>query len=294
MTSELSPFKFEVVRVDAQGQPGDRQQSIADHQVENLDGDVRLEMVAIPGGTFSMGAPETEEGWSGAQNPQHSVTIQPFLIGKYPVTQAQWQAVAALPKVNQSLDPDPASGKGADSPVEQVTWDDAVEFCQRLSEQTGQAYRLPSEAEWEYACRAGTQTPFHFGETITTDLANYSGINWEYDGKIYTQGSYGAGPQGEDRRQTTPVGSFSIANPFGLYDMHGNVWEWCADLWHDTYQGAPTDGTAWLNDQSSPKRLMRGGSWNSSPQCCRSAFRTKLDPDARLYDIGFRIACSQE
>lgn len=133
MTLDLSPFKFEVVSVDAQGQPGDRQQSSANHQLKDLGQDVELEMVAIPGGSFQMGAPETEEGWSGAQGPQHSVTIQPFLIGKYPVTQAQWQAVAALPKVNQSLDPDPASGKGADSPVEQVTWEDAVEFCQRFS-----------------------------------------------------------------------------------------------------------------------------------------------------------------
>jgi formylglycine-generating enzyme required for sulfatase activity len=213
-------------------------------------------------------------------------------MGKYPVTQAQWQAVAALPKVKQDLDPNPANFQGENRPVERVSWYDAIEFCARLSQQTGYAYRLPTEAEWEYACRAWTLTPFHFGETITTDLANYSGVNWDYMGKICSKGSYGAGPKGVDRRETIPVGSFQVANAFGLYDLHGNVREWCADYWHDNYEGAPTDATVWITDGDSDKRVLRGGSWNVGPRKCRSAYRVKFDPAASLYDIGFRVACS--
>ncbi|NEO21280.1 MAG: formylglycine-generating enzyme family protein, partial [Moorea sp. SIO4A5] len=126
-------------------------------------------MVAIPEGSFIMGSPETEEGHTNDESPQHRVTVTSFFMGKYPVTQAQWQAVAALPQVNRELEPDPSHFKGKNRPVEQVSWYDAVEFCERLSQYTKRPYRLPSEAEWEYACRAGTTTPFHFGETITTD-----------------------------------------------------------------------------------------------------------------------------
>ena len=153
-------------------------------------------------------------------------------MGKYPVTQAQWRFVAAqLPQVNRELEIDPSRFKGDNLPVETISWLDAEEFCQRLSHHTGRLYRLPSEAEWEYACRAGTTTPFHFGETISPEFANYNG---EY--------TYGNGEKGVYRKQTTPVGSFQVANPFGLYDIHGNVWEWCADDWHKNYQGAPSDG----------------------------------------------------
>ena len=140
-----------------------------------------------------------------------------------------------------------------------MTWHEAVEFCQRLSQYAGRTYRLPSETEWEYACRAGTMTSFHFGETITTDLANYQGI----DNKSFSwSGSYGRGPKGIYRGETTPVGSFGVANPFGLYDMHGNVWEWCEDDWHNSYKGAPADGSAWVDETLSERgsRLLRGGS----------------------------------
>lgn len=165
---------------------------------------------------------------------QHRVSLPAFYLGQHPVTQAQWRAVAHLPPVNLELNPDPAHFKGEHRPVEQVSWYEAVEFCHRLSQHTGKLYRLPSEAEWEYACRAGSTTPFYFGETITPELANYNG-NY----------SYGPGPKGEYRAQATPVGSFGV-NPWGLADMHGNVFEWCQDLWHPSYDGAPRDGSAWV------------------------------------------------
>jgi len=247
---------------------------------EDLGKGVVLEMVAIPGCTFLMGSPESEQGWSGSESPQHTVTIQPFFMGKFPVTQAQWQAVASLPKVNIDLKPDPSGFKGANRPVERVSWYDAVEFCTRLSKARGREYRLPSEAEWEYACRAGTTTPFHFGETITTDLANYDGD--------YT---YGSGSKGQFRKQTTDVGSFP-ANAFGLHDMHGNVLEWCQDTLHENYNGVPTDGSAWVDENANQNiRILRGGSWYFNPSYCRCETRNDLNPDSVGDVIGFRVVC---
>ncbi|MEM9092077.1 MAG: SUMF1/EgtB/PvdO family nonheme iron enzyme [Cyanobacteria bacterium P01_F01_bin.53] len=263
-------------------------------QVELGDG-VTLELVTIPGGSFVMGSPSTEKGrdvygnWNDAlkgvdvEGPQHRVTLQPFLMGKYPVTQAQWRAVAALPKVNIELKAAPSRFtrfEGDNRPVEQVSWYEAVEFCQRLSQLTGQAYRLPSEAEWEYACRAGTTTPFHFGETLSAKLANY---NAKY--------TYGAGVKGKYREQTTDVTSFP-ANDFGLHDMHGNVWEWCADHWPKNYEGAPVDGSAWISSQKDAGRLIRGGSWFSIPRYCRSAYRLSGTSVLRYFNIGFRVSCA--
>ena len=196
--------------------------------------------------------------------------VPEFFMGKYPVTQAQWRFVAELPQVKEELKPDPSRFKGAERPVEQITWYEVVEFCDRLSVHTDRAYRLPSEAEWEYACRAGTTTPFHFGETITTDLANYRGTDWKEQG---WSGSYGEGPKGEYREETTPVQHFGIANAFGLCDMHGNLYEWCADHWHGSYEGAPEDGSAWLSDKDNARRVIRGGSWLNDPRYCRSAYR---------------------
>jgi formylglycine-generating enzyme required for sulfatase activity len=192
-------------------------------------------------------------------------------MGKFAVTQEQYQ---------QIMGKNPANFKGAKRPVERVSWNDAVEFCSKLSQKTGRKYRLPSEAEWEYACRAGTTTPFHFGETITSDLANY-----------YGSSTYASEPKGNYRQQTTDVGSFQVANAFGLYDMHGNVWEWCQDDWHNDYTGAPTDGSAWSR-QSSNTKLLRGGSWNNNPEYCRSAFRNYSILDSNHNNIGFRDVCS--
>ncbi|NEP16473.1 MAG: SUMF1/EgtB/PvdO family nonheme iron enzyme [Leptolyngbya sp. SIO4C1] len=282
------PFNFEVVTVDAKGKEIKREQRSAEYRREELGQGVTLDLVQIPGGTFLMGSPDGEG--DSDEHPEHEVTIKPFLMGKSPVTQAQWQAIAALPKIERDLKSDPARFKGDNRPVEKVIWDDAVEFCQRLSRKTGREYRLPSEAEWEYACRASTKTPFHFGETITTDLANYRGTDWTYEGTTYP-GHYGQGPKGEYREQTTDVGSFP-ANAFGLYDMHGNVWEWCLDHWHKNYEGAPTDGSAWLSSDDSKYRLLRGGSWLSDPDLCRSAYRTWLARDDRDDFVGFRVVCA--
>ncbi|MFZ4677762.1 MAG: SUMF1/EgtB/PvdO family nonheme iron enzyme [Nodosilinea sp.] len=273
-------FEFEVVTVDAKGKIASRKQRQAEYRREDLGNGITLDLVCIPGGTFTMGSPDSEENRTDAESPPHQVRVQPFLMGKYQVTQAQWQAVAAWPKIDRDLEADPARFKGKNHPVEHVNWDDAVEFCQRLSKHTGREYRLPSEAEWEYACRAGTTTPFHFGSTITPDLANYDGN--------YT---YGAGPKGKYREQTTDVGSLP-PNALGLYDMHGNAWEWCLDHWHDTYEGAPTDGSAWLSSGESKSRLLRGGSWFDVPRNCRSADRLWFARGNQDGNIGFRLVCA--
>ncbi|MHC5823461.1 MAG: formylglycine-generating enzyme family protein [Nostoc sp.] len=260
----------------------------AEFFTENLGNAVVMEMVAIPGSNFWMGSPENEPERSSNESPQHIVTIQPFFMGKFPVTQSQWAVVAALDKVNIDLNPNPFCFQGANRPVEQVYWNEAIEFCARLSYKTGKTYRLPTEAEWEYACRAGTTTPFYFCETITTDLANYSGRDFKYQGEVYSV-NYAHGPKGEYRRQTTEVGKFP-ANLFGLFDMHGNVWEWCQDQWHENYNNAPTDGSAWLgNGIYSYRYVMRGGSWFDTPSICRSAKRYYGAIDFWCNAVGFRV-----
>jgi formylglycine-generating enzyme required for sulfatase activity len=248
---------------------------------EKLGEDVTLDMMLIPGGTFQMGSPVDEIDRNSDESPQHSVTVPTFCMGKYPITQEQYAAV---------LGNNPSRFKGNFRPVEQVSWFDAQEFCARLSILAKRDYRLPSEAEWEYACRAGTTTPFHFGKTITTDLANYDGTG-DPDGKW--SGSYGRGPKGIYRQETTAVDTFS-PNVFGLYDMHGNVWEWCLDHYHSDYEGAPTDGSAWIdpNAERDAYRGLRGGSWFNNPQICRSACRINSNnPDNHNSNIGFRVVC---
>ena len=264
------------------------QKGQAQHFIEDLNG-ILLDMILIPSGTFMMGSPETEEDRSPREGPQHQVTLPLFFMGRYPVTQAQWKEVATWDLVQTQLDPDPSRFKGLDRPVERISWYEAVEFCDRLTQRSGRPYRLPSEAEWEYACRSNTTTPFHFGETITTDLANYDGTGNEAYG---WKGSYGRGPKGIHRKGTTPVGSFGVANAFGLYDMHGNVWEWCTDPWHKDYENSPKDGMIWEDGGDKKRRLLRGGSWFNYPRDCRSAYRIGNSPGYRLDYIGFRVCCS--
>ncbi len=287
----LQSFEFPVVTVDVKGNKIYTGKYEAFSFVEPLgkDKEIEIEMVQIPGGTFNMGSPENEPERKKYESPQHKVTVQPFFMGKYPITQAQWRYVAQLPQVHRELKAEPSRFKGDNLPVEKVSWYGAVEFCDRLSKHSGREYSLPSEAEWEYACRAGTTTPFHFGETITSELANY---NANY--------TYGDAPKGEYHHKTMSVGSFGVANAFGLYDMHGNVWEWCLDDWHGNYKGAPTDGSPWFdtneNDNLSRKSgraVLRGGSWVNSPQNCRSASRSYNFTRVFNYNvIGFRVVCA--
>lgn len=274
----MPTFSFGVVKVDAKGNQTQREQRSAEYRREDLGQGITLDMVAIPGGHFQMGSADGQG--DNDERPQHEVTVQPFLMGKYPVTQAQWKAVAALPEVERSLEAKPSRFNGPNRPVEKVNWDAAVEFCQRLSRKTGHGYRLPSEAEWEYACRAGTSSAFHYGETLTADLANYRASS-----------TFGSGPKGKYRNETTEVSSFP-ANDFGLCDMHGNVWEWCQDHWHENYQGAPTDGSAWLSSEENARRLLRGGSWNAYPDLCRSALRFRFARALRGNGFGFRVVCA--
>ena len=253
----------------------DRRRGKAKYITLDLGKGITMDLIGIPGGEFSMGSPPEELERGSEESPQHSVTIRPFLLSKYPVTQAQWQAVI---KNNPSRFT--KNKHSSHQPVERVSWFDCIEFCEILSVMVDRQFRLPTEAEWEYACRARTTTPFHFGETITTELANYNG---EY--------SYGTGTVGEYRHQTTKVGSFS-ANAFGLYDMHGNVAEWCADTWHDDYQSAPTDGGSWSSSRAKDARVLRGGSWLHLPGSCRCAHRLRSSPDSKSDAFGFRIASS--
>ena len=280
---EVSRFEFDVITVDNQGKENSRKRTAAEFFTEDLGNGQLLEMVKIPAGTFQMGSPPGE-GYD-YDKPQHKVTISTFFMGKYTVTQAQWKIIASRTDliVERDITTDPSYFKGDDRPVEQVGWYDAIEFCARLSKLTGREYRLPSEAEWEYACRAGMTTPFYFGETITTNLVNYDG-NYTYKNEL--KDAY--------REQTTPVGQF-LPNAFGLYDMHGNVWEWCLDDWHNNYESAPTDGSPWLSEGKSStkvkssRKVIRGGSWAADPRNCRSAFRSYRD--SLFDDLGFRVVC---
>ena len=252
-----------------------------------------LDIVAIPAGTFSMGASNAEAlsarrelqhaaaatalRWIQEEQPRRSVTVSAFRIGVTPVTQGQWGAVALMPKARIDLEVNPSEFSGRDLPVERVSWYDATEFCERLSAASGRTVRLPSEAEWEYACRAGTESPFAFGDTLTPELATY-----------LCSDKFASGPRGDAAGRTTPVGASGLSNDFGIIDTHGNVWEWCRD-WHarDTYSTSaivdpwgPCSGTA---------RVRRGGSWRTPPVFCRSAARFSAPPGFRHSDTGFRI-----
>jgi len=240
-------------------------------EIKRLPEGIELEMVSIPAGKYWMGSDEGEGDES--ERPRHEVEIASFQLGRYPVTQAQWRVVAThLARVNVELNPYPFDFGGDTHPVERVSWYEAVEFCARLSAYTGRPYRLPSEAEWEYACRAGTTTRYAFGDEISPEVANY----------------------GFSNRGTTPVDQFWIANEFGLSDMHGNVFEWCQDHWHGSYEenDISLDGSPWMSPDEGARRVIRGGSRINDPRSCRSAFRYSSDPGVRSSYIGFRVACA--
>jgi formylglycine-generating enzyme required for sulfatase activity len=265
---------------------------------------VTLTMVKIPAGAFSMGSPPEETERSDDEGPLHKVKLESFFMGQTPITQAQWREVACWQERpgelwGRKLKPDPSHHKSMgmqgenkarllagesntdQCPVERVSWWDAMEFCDRLSQRTGLTYTLPSEAQWEYACRAGTTTPFNIGKTISPELVNYNGNH-----------TYADGPKGIYREQTTPVGMFP-ANAWGIQDIHGNVWEWCADHWHPSYHGAPDHGRPRINPNANDdeERLLRGGSWLNEPRRCRSAARFHGQPDFAYYFVGFRVVC---
>ncbi|MEA5508730.1 SUMF1/EgtB/PvdO family nonheme iron enzyme [Crocosphaera sp. UHCC 0190] len=277
----LQQLTVEVPTVNENGEIIER----VSHQVksfkEELGDGVELDMIYIPGGTFLMGSPETEMGSQLSERPQHSITLKGFFLGQFPITQAQWQVVAHYPKVKRDLNLDPAFFKGSDRPVERISWEDAVEFCDRLSQHSQRPYKVPSEAQWEYACRAGTTTPFSFGPTLTGDLANYMAKHLYAGEKL---GIY--------RQETTPVGQF-FPNTFGLYDVHGNVWEWCADTWHSNYQDAPISEVPWMSLEHDKCRVLRGGSWDNDAPKCRCASRYSYHPQAvPVNQIGFRVMCN--
>ena len=231
-------------------------------QVKNLIG---MEFRLIPPGKFTVGSPQDEE-WHRPDEILHGVTItKAFYMATTEVTQGQWKAL---------MGENPSFFTGDDLPVETVTWEDAAKFCRKLSDKEGVQYRLPTEAEWEYACRAGTTTPFHTGETISTDQANYDGNH-----------TYAAGRKGVFRETTTDVGSFA-PNAWGLHDVHGNVWEWCADWYGEYSKGEASDPTGPANGD---RRVFRGGCWVNFPAVCRSANRAKVAPVSWNFHLGFRV-----
>ncbi len=277
-------YEFKTVDLNAASKIIKEETKQAKSFVEKLD-DISLEMVEILGGSFLMGSEETERGYGytfdNEELPQHKVSVPGFYIGKFEVTQVQWKFVANLPKVNIELKAKVSGFREDNNPVEQITWEEAAEFCARLSKHTGRDYRLPTEAEWEYAARGDTDTAFGFGDALTLQQANFKGYyNYRYQGPP---------PEGY-LDATFNVGTIKVANRFGLYDMHGNVWEYCQDTWHETYKDAPTDGSAWTTGGDEKKRVTRGGGWINAGFACRSAFRNNVELTWKRNDYGFRVA----
>jgi formylglycine-generating enzyme required for sulfatase activity len=275
----LKPFPFKTVRLNERGQIIERPPITVNRFMEDLGKGLQLAMIEIPAGEFLMGSPGAETLGSeyewyklDFERPQHLVHVPRFYLGQALITQGQWQVL---------MGKNPSFFTGDDNlPVEKVSWLDSIEFCQKLSDKTGRTYRLPSEAEWEYACRAGSEKPFAFGKTINPEVVNYDG-NYPY-GKV-SKGTY--------LEKTTLAGKFP-ANSFGLYDMHGNLWEWCLDEWVDNYSDAPVDGSvrgyANLLD-SNKNRVIRGGSWFYDGSSCRSAFRHYLTATHSYSFVGLRV-----
>ncbi len=299
--SGLRPYQFYVPVLNERGTILNQQPGTAKYFIENSL-PAPLAMIEIQGGRFEMGASaeevsdaleqakkfdefdeETYEVLS-AELPQHGVNVQGFYMSRSEITQAQYFAVMGeLPPIEPQF-------RGAEMPVVKVTFTEANEFCARLTKLTGRFYRLPTEAEWEYAARAGTRTPFAFGETINLQVAAYNSAI-----------PYNKAPRGTRRAAPTEVGALNSTNAFGLDDMHGNVWEWCADYWHSDYDGAPVDGTSWDEPQEidsddadeegaiDSSRIARGGSWSSPASRLRSASRYRFAPSVRSSSVGFRV-----
>jgi formylglycine-generating enzyme required for sulfatase activity len=268
-------YSFEAITLNAKAEIVRRELRTSKYLVESIE-DQELRMLIIPGGEYGMGSFDRRA--PACEKPQHQVKVSAFLMSQYPITKAQWKIVATWPKVNSPLKKVTARKGAMDSPVVNVSWYDAVEFCDRLSQKTGNVYRLPAEAEWEYACRAGSLTAFHFGESITAQCANY-------DATI----TYHSEPKGYYRKQLTKIGEFKSPNCFGLFDMHGNVWEWCLDHWHNSYEQAPSEAQAW-KDESELRRVLRGGSFRNEPQCCLSSYRLANNASDDTGDnIGIRV-----
>jgi eukaryotic-like serine/threonine-protein kinase len=267
---KLTKIKFTSIKLNKKGDLVDEPTGKAAIFTEDIGHGIVLTMVKIPTGKFLIGSPINEQEHERDESPQRKIDVPEFYLGQTVVTQAQWIAV---------MGNNPAHFRGNDRlPVEHVSWLDAMNFCKKLSQKMRRTYRLPNEAEWEYACRAGTTTPFAFGETITTAVVNYDG----------NAPSYSGAAKGEDRKKTTPVGSFP-PNLFGLYDLHGNVWEWS-----DNYNLVPPDGSASGNISSRDEiknRLLRGGSWYYAASDCRSANRLYVAASHSNDNVGFRVVC---
>jgi formylglycine-generating enzyme required for sulfatase activity len=280
MKVAIAPISFTTAQVNSRGKIISQWMKQCQGYVEDLGNGAKLEMVEIPGGSFMMGAARKEERFD-FEEPQHPVNTPSFWMGKFEVTQKQWLAVMRRFPADQDF-------PGDDLPVGNVSWDDAQEFFTALNRKLGlqskgreYQYRLPSEAEWEYAARAGANTPFAFGEVVTQQIVNYDGSY-----------PYKSAPKGARSQSPIAVGSLGVANAFGLFDMHGNMYEWCEDVYHENYNGAPTDGSAWLSGGNIHVRVLRGGSWRHIGLLCRSANRQLQPRLARINWIGFRVVIS--
>ena len=258
--------------------------------VLDLGGGVTMELIRIPAGEFRMGSPRSEPLRHDDEGPVHTVRFaRPFYVGKYEVTQAQWQVVMGT-TVRQQRDKANKEGslwgEGDDQPMYYVSWQEACEFCRRVAKKTGVPIRLPTEAEWEYACRAGTTTAYPWGASMGTSgtVANVADRRAKRDHPEWTTADFDDGYP-----TTAPVGKHR-ANAFGLHDVIGNVWEWCEDVWHGNYQDAPADGSAWVIGGEHGKHVLRGCSWCFKPGYCRSAFRHWNTAGYRRSDYGFRVA----
>lgn len=262
-------IEFETPTLDEKGEIITWKRHTAEQWTEDLGHGCQLDMLVIPPGAFKMGS--LPHHGNNDEHPQHFVAIKSFLMSKFLITQGQWRAILGkLP---------PCRFKADQLPVERVSWEDAIRFCKQLSKKTARDHYLPSETQWEYACRAGTDTPFSFGETLTVNVANFNGEHTFRDE-----------PRGFYFHSTSEEGKFP-PNAFGLYDMHGNLWEWCTDTWLDDYYSSPRDESSYQN-KDSQFRVARGGSWHEPPELCRSGSRLRVPQSDADEFIGFRVICN--